>query len=275
MAIYAIGDVQGCMKELRSLLAEMAFRPEIDTLWFVGDLVNRGPDSLGALRFVHDLGDRAVTVLGNHDLHLLAAAAGVRRIGPKDTFRDVLEAPDRDELLDWLRHRPLMYVDPKSDIALIHAGLAPQWDRPTALRCAAEVERVLRSDAHAEFLAAMYGDQPDRWSETLTGKGRLRFILNCFTRLRLCARDGRLLFSAQGPAFGRDDDLIPWFDVPNRASAGTGIVFGHWSMLGRYWAPGLCALDSGCVWGGSLTAVRIDCEAPEWFSVPCPCYSEP
>jgi bis(5'-nucleosyl)-tetraphosphatase (symmetrical) len=275
MSIYAIGDVQGCFGDLQRLLAQLSFRPQADRLWFVGDLVNRGPQSLDVLRFVRDLGDGALTVLGNHDLHLLAAAAGVRRIGPKDTFTDVLEAPDRDELLDWLRSRPLMHFDPERDLALIHAGLAPEWDIEAALARAAEVEAVLRSPGRDAFFRQMYGDRPDRWSDGLAGADRLRLILNCFTRLRLCDREGRLHFAAKGTAYGRGDGLIPWFDAPGRKSAAVTVVFGHWSMLGRYQAPGLYALDSGCVWGGALTALRLDANTPEWHGVSCPAYCEP
>jgi bis(5'-nucleosyl)-tetraphosphatase (symmetrical) len=274
MAIYAIGDVQGCFDDLRRLLDRLSFGAG-DTLWLVGDLVNRGPRSAEVLRFVRDLGERAVTVLGNHDLHLLAAAAGVRRIGPKDTFTDVLDAPDRDELLDWLRSRPLMHFDPARNVALIHAGLAPEWDPGSARSLAAEVEAALRSPRHREFFRHMYGDRPDRWSEGLAGPDRLRFIVNCFTRLRLCHADGRPDFAAKGTAYGRSDALIPWFDAPGRKSAAATVVFGHWSMLGRYHRPGLFALDSGCVWGGALTALRLDSDPPEWHGLPCPVHCEP
>jgi bis(5'-nucleosyl)-tetraphosphatase (symmetrical) len=244
-------------------------------LWFVGDLVNRGPQSLDALRFVRDLGDAAITVLGNHDLHLLAAAAGVRRIGTKDTFTDVLDAPDSEELIEWLCRRPLLHFDSGRNTLLIHAGLAPQWDVATAVCCAGEVETVLRSAGRHEFLGAMYGDEPDQWRDDLQGIDRLRFILNCFTRLRLCDPQGRLRIAAAGAPYGRGDSLLPWFDVPGRCSAGVNIIFGHWSMLGRYQAPRLFGLDSGCVWGGALSALRVDAAAPEWYGVECPMYCKP
>lgn len=275
MTLYAIGDIQGCYEELRALLDRIAFDPAMDRLWFAGDLVNRGPASAKTLRFIRSLGDAAVTVLGNHDLHLLAAAEGLRKAGPRDTFADVLAAPDRDELLAWLRERPLLHRDVARNTVLVHAGLAPQWDIDQAAACAAEIEAALRSDAYRDFLADMYGDRPDLWSDDLTGMDRLRFALNCFTRLRLCDRSGRLHLKDKGGAFGRRDGLVPWFALPGRRSADATIVFGHWSVLGRYLAPGIIALDSGCVWGGALTAVQLDSRAV--FEVTCPghCAPEP
>lgn len=276
MAVYAIGDIQGCYDELRALLARIAFSADRDRLWFVGDLVNRGPKSLEVLRFVRDLGDNAVTVLGNHDLHLLAAVSGTRRPNPQDTFDEILAAPDREALVGWLRHRPLLHQDAGLGLVMIHAGLAPQWDIARARACAAEVESALRADDYRDFLTVMYGDQPDLWRDELCGIERLRFSLNCFTRLRLCGRDGRLHLREKGGPWGRDDDLVPWFDAPGRASTGTGLVFGHWSMLGRYEARGVYALDSGCVWGGALTALRLDeGERRAWFDVPCAGHCQP
>ncbi len=275
MAVYAIGDIQGCYDELRALLKRLAFSTDRDRLWFVGDLVNRGPKSLEVLRFVRDLDGNAITVLGNHDLHLLAAAAGGRRPNPLDTFDEVLTVPDRDDLIDWLRHRPLLHQNADSTCIMVHAGLAPQWDIARAKACAAEVEAALRSDDYRDFLAAMYGDRPDLWSDDHQGIDRLRFSLNCFTRLRLCDRDGRLHLREKGGPWGRSDGLVPWFDAPGRASAGTDIVFGHWSMLGRHQAPGVYALDSGCVWGGALTALRLDGEGREWYDVPCAGHCRP
>lgn len=273
MALYAIGDVQGCYEELRALLDRIGFNADADRLWFAGDLINRGPRSLEVLRFVKALGDGAAAVLGNHDLHLLAVAAGVRRPGANDTLGDILAAPDREALLDWLRQRPLMHRDTASNRVLIHAGLAPQWDIATAERCAREVERELRGGREKEVLSVMYGNQPDLWSEALSGVERWRFIINCFTRLRMCDREGRLCVGARGPVRERDDGLVPWFEVPGRASADTGVVFGHWSVLGRYQAPGVYGTDSGCVWGGALSAVRLDVEPTEWHSLPCPVYA--
>ena len=274
MAVYAIGDVQGCYNELIELLAQIEFDPDNDRLWFVGDLVNRGPGSLEVLRFVKGLGDSAVSALGNHDLHLLAIAAGTREPGPGDTFDAILAAPDRTELIDWLRRCPLLHHDAALGCTMLHAGLPPQWDLGQAADCAAEVEAVLRSNDHVAFLRDMYGGKPDLWSKDLRGTDRLRFILNCFTRLRFCDAEGRIHLKEKGSPFGRSDGLVPWFDVPGRASKGLRLVFGHWSTLGRYDAPGVHALDSGCVWGGALTALRLDGE-PQWISLPCTGYCRP
>jgi bis(5'-nucleosyl)-tetraphosphatase (symmetrical) len=274
MAVYAIGDVQGCQRELMTLLSLLEFNPDSDRLWFVGDLVNRGPGSLEVLRFVKSLGDRAVTVLGNHDLHLLAIAAGTRAPGEGDTFDAILAAPDRAELIDWLRCCPLLHHDAALGYTMLHAGLPPQWGLAQAARCAAEVEAVLRADDYTAFLRDMYGGKPDLWSEDLRGTDRLRFILNCFTRLRFCDAERRIHLKEKGSPFGRTDDLKPWFDISARASADLKLVFGHWSTLGRYHALGVYALDSGCIWGGALTALRLDGE-PEWISLPCIGYSWP
>ncbi len=274
MAVYAIGDVQGCERELMTLLALLDFNPDGDRLWFVGDLVNRGPGSLEVLRFVKGLGDSAVTVLGNHDLHLLAVAAGTRAPGPGDTFDAILAASDRIELIDWLRRCPLLHHDAALGCTMLHAGLPPQWGLDQAADCAAEVETVLRSEDYIAFLRDMYGGKPDLWSKDLRGTDRLRFILNCFTRLRFCDAEGRIHLKEKGSPFGRSDGLVPWFDVPGRASKGLRLVFGHWSTLGRYDAPGVHALDSGCVWGGALTALRLDGE-PQWISLPCAGYCRP
>jgi bis(5'-nucleosyl)-tetraphosphatase (symmetrical) len=274
MALYAIGDVQGCYDELRALLDRIDFNADADQLWFAGDLINRGPRSLEVLRFVKSLGDGAIAVLGNHELHLLAVASGKRKFSASDTFKDILAAPDRELLLDWLRQRPLMYYDAKRNLAMMHAGLAPQWDIATAQSCAREVERELRSKRSDELFSVMYGNQPDLWSAKLHGAERWRFIINCFTRLRMCDAEGRLHVGARGPVRERDDGLIPWFEVPGRASVDTKLVFGHWSVLGRYQAPGIYATDSGCVWGGALSAVRLDVEPAEWYSLPCQAYGK-
>jgi len=260
MAVYAIGDLQGCHDEFRELLETLAFDPAHDRLWLTGDLVNRGAGSLAALRFVRSLGPAAEVVLGNHDLHLLAVAAGRHRLRRGDTLAEVLAAPDRDELLAWLRERPLALSDPALGWSMVHAGLPPEWDLRTALGCAREVEQVLRADPGA-FFEAMYGDEPDRWSPSLTGVDRLRFTVNCLTRLRLCAADGRLLLSFKGPPAQAPDGALPWFKVPGRRSAGERIVFGHWSALGYYAGEGVVSLDTGCVWGGALTALRLDAPA--------------
>lgn len=262
MATWAVGDIQGCDAELGALLEAVAFEPTRDRLWLVGDLVNRGPASLAVLRRVRALGPCAVTVLGNHDLHLLACAhlpsAKRRR---RDTFDDVLHAPDRDDLLDWLRRQPLLHYDATLDRVLVHAGLAPAWDLATARACAAEAEAALRGPQFLEFLAHMYGDQPDRWDPALRGPERLRFITNCLTRMRYCAPDGRLEMNDKSEPTA-DKPLTPWFAVPGRATAGHGIVFGHWSTLRlprAHWRDHhVYPLDSGAVWGGELSALCLE-----------------
>lgn len=268
MAIYAIGDIQGCYDPLRRLLDLLNFDPVADTLWLVGDLVNRGPQSVEVLRLVRSLGQRAVTVLGNHDLTLLAVAAGQVKPKRKDTFHSVLDAPDGAALLDWLRHCPLLHHDAELGFTLVHAGLPPQWDLALAQGCAAEVEATLRGPHYAEFLGNMFGGEPRRWQEDLAGDDRLRFTVNALTRMRFCAADGALSFSEKGPPGSQKPGLLPWFLVPRRRNADLCIVFGHWAALGYYRAPGLYALDSGCVWGNRLTAVRLDeANVPAW-SVP-------
>jgi bis(5'-nucleosyl)-tetraphosphatase (symmetrical) len=265
LAIYAIGDVQGCFDELRALIGALGFDPANDRIWFVGDLVNRGPASLATLRFVRDLGDRAVVVLGNHDLHLLALAEGHVESGRDDTLEDVLAAPDRRELLDWLRARPMIHV--AGDDVLVHAGLLPQWDVATAGSLAREVEAELRGPGHSKFLETLYGSRPNRWSEHLSGPDRLRVIVNAMTRLRFCTREGVMEFDTKGETTQPPRGYMPWFDVPERKSAGSTIVCGHWSALGLRMAPRLLALDSGCVWGGRLSAVRL--EDRRLYQVPC------
>ena len=269
MAVYAIGDIQGCYEEMHALLARISFDPAEDYLWFAGDLVNRGPQSLETLRFISNLGERAVVVLGNHDLHLIAAAHGHALDHEKDTLQPVLTAPDSKQLIDWLRCQPLLHHDEVLGYTLIHAGLPPQWDLATASLCAAEVEQVLRSDDCGEFLAGMYGNKPRRWSPDLQGQDRLRFIVNCFTRLRFCRADGRLHLKEKGPPGSQKPPAMPWFEVPQRASRDLNILFGHWSTLGRSTAPGIFPLDTGCLWGGELTALRID-TSPRYTRVACP-----
>ena len=267
MAVYAIGDVQGCYTELQALLERIAFDPARDRLWFAGDLVNRGPHSLETLRFVRDLGDAALTVLGNHDLHLIAADFDSRYARPRDTLQPILEAPDKDALLNWLRHRPLLHHDAALGYTLLHAGLPPQWDLATAQRCAAEVEAVLRSGHHGEFLSRMYGNEPNLWSEDLEGWDRLRFITNCFTRLRYVDPEGRLNLRDKGAPGSQTPGHRPWFAVPGRANAGLRILFGHWSTVGEVKEQDVFPLDTGCLWGGSLTALRL--EDRTWFRLPC------
>ena len=256
MAIYAVGDVQGCYDELRRLLEALRFDPAQDRLWFTGDLVNRGPRSLDTLRFVRSLGAAAATVLGNHDLHLLAVAHGVSRTKRRDTFGDVLLAPDREELLDWLRRRPLLHGE--DGFYLIHAGLPPQWRIEDACLRAAEVEGCLAGDDCEEFFRRMYGDQPDAWSDSLEYWDRLRFSTNCLTRMRYCGRDGRLDFKHKGAPGSQPAPLVPWFAAPERRSADASIVFGHWSTLGFHAGEGVYCLDTGCLWGGELTALKLD-----------------
>lgn len=270
MAIFAIGDVQGCFDDLQRLLDRIRFNPAEDTLWFTGDLVNRGPKSLDSLRFVRSLGERAVTVLGNHDLHLLALGEGLREPGRHDeTLLQVLDAPDRDELLDWLRHRPLMHHDAALGYTLIHAGLPPQWDIGTALLLAQEVEATLHGPDYRDLLAGMYGNEPTQWSSALCGDARTRFIINCFTRMRFCDAEGSLDLVHKGPPGTQPEGLLPWFEVPERASAGQHILFGHWSTLGEVSGHNVYPLDTGCLWGGRLTALRLDDDGG-WYSIDCP-----
>ena len=265
MTTYAIGDVQGCFEELTALLGVIGFDRGKDRLWFVGDLVNRGPASLATLRFVRDLGERALTTLGNHDLHLLAVAHGFAKQRKDDTLADVLDAPDRDELLDWLRHRPMFHAE--ANYVLVHAGLLPQWDVATAKTLASEVEAELRGPRHREFLAQLYGSRPDRWSDSLRGVERLRVIVNAMTRMRFCTPEGVMDFTTKGEAAESPAGYLPWFEVTGRRSAGHTVICGHWSALGLRVAPNLLALDSGCVWGGKLSAIRL--EDRRLYQVPC------
>lgn len=269
MPTYALGDIQGCYDDLRRLLDVIEFDPETDRLWFVGDLVNRGPKSLETLRFVRSLGERAVTVLGNHDLHLLAVSQGIDKRKKKDTLDDVLEASDAEILLDWLRHRPLLHHDAELGYTMVHAGLAPQWDLETARALAREVEDVLQSGEHPELFANMYGDEPIQWSEGLRSWDRIRACINAFTRLRYCDPEGRMALSAKGPPGTQPAGVMPWYEIPGRNSSGLRIVFGHWSTLGYRAEHNVIALDSGCVWGGRMTAVMLDAERPRALSIPC------
>ena len=275
MAIYAIGDIQGCFEALDKLLGQVGFDPARDQLWSVGDLVNRGPKSLETLRFFRGLGTAGRTVLGNHDLHLLAVHAGTQPLKKKDTFQNLLAADDVDDLLHWLRHRPLMIHDPEHDVALAHAGLAPQWDIDTAQACAAEIETALRGPHYRLQLDEMYGDEPRGWSDDLAGVSRQRFIINAFTRMRYCNADGRLDLEAKGAPGSEPPGLMPWFEVPGRRHAATRVVFGHWSTLGLLQRSNVIALDTGCVWGGRLTLARIDTPEPEIHAVDCPAAFRP
>ena len=258
MALYAIGDVQGCNAELGMLLDALRFSADRDRLWFVGDLVNRGPDSLGVLRRIRALGDAATATLGNHDLHLLAVAYGCARERSDDTLGAILAAPDRDALLGWLAGRPLFHEDPVLNACMLHAGLAPQWDIDLARRCAREFENALQGSPERLF-RGLYGDQPDRWDDALEGAERLRFIANCFTRLRYVDTDGRLMLRAKGsPMKSQTQALIPWFEAARARWRGPRVVFGHWSTLGFFNQGEVTGLDTGCVWGGTLTALRLD-----------------
>jgi bis(5'-nucleosyl)-tetraphosphatase (symmetrical) len=270
MSVYAIGDVQGCYDALRRLLDALRFDPGSDRLWFTGDLVNRGPDSLRVLRFVRDQGERAITVLGNHDLHLLAVAHGRAHIKKHDTLDELLSAPDRDPLLDWLRRRPLLHHDPGLGYTLVHAGLLPQWDLSTARRLAHEAEQVLASDQAGELFAHMYGDLPDHWRDDLQGYDRLRVIINAFTRLRYCDPEGNMDLRLKGAPGTQPAGMLPWFQAAHRRSRDMHIVFGHWSTLGALQQEGVICLDSGCLWGRELSAVRLDTPEAIWARVPCP-----
>jgi len=272
MAIYVVGDVQGCYDELRRLLDKVDFDPAQDRLWLAGDIVNRGSGSLEVLRFVRNLGKRALMVLGNHDLHLLAISQGNRKHRNKDhTLDAILKAKDREELLDWLRHRPLMHYSGKRGYALIHAGLPPQWDITMALAAAREVEGVLQGDGFHDLCQRMYGNEPRRWSEKLQGMERWRFIINSFTRLRYCDPKGNLALEEKGPPGSQRKPFIPWFQVPGRASRQDRILFGHWSTLGYYHAHNVWALDSGCLWGGKLTGIRLRRRSPpKRIQIDCP-----
>lgn len=262
MATYAIGDIQGCYDELRQLLDKADFDPTKDKLWCVGDLVNRGPDSLAVLRWVKALGEQATVVLGNHDLHLLAVALAGAPISKKDTLDAILEAADRDELLHWLRHRPLMHHSEKKGFTLLHAGVPPQWDLLQAQACAREVETMLQGPDHIEFLQQMYGNGPEYWSDELGGMERLRFITNSLTRLRWCDAEGRLLLKEKGGLEQPAPGALPWFRVPDRRTREDRILFGHWSTIGFLAENNCWALDSGCVWGGRLSALRVRRKKP-------------
>jgi bis(5'-nucleosyl)-tetraphosphatase (symmetrical) len=271
MATYAIGDVQGCYSALAALLDQVGFNATRDRLWFVGDLVNRGTRSLAVLRFVRGLGDAAVVVHGNHDLHLLASAAGLARRRPDDTLVDVMAAPDRDELLDWLRFRPMAHAE--DEYLLVHAGLLPAWSVGQALDLAAEVEHELRVKRYRDFLAELYGSKPAAWSDALAGMDRLRVIVNAMTRMRFVSADGAMDFAAKGETANAPPGYMPWFDVPGRASRAATIVCGHWSALGLRIRPDLLALDTGCVWGGALTAMRL--EDRRLYQTPCAAAQRP
>lgn len=269
MALYLIGDVQGCRAALDLLLATLAFSPSRDNLILLGDLVNRGPDSLGVLRRVMALDGAARALLGNHDIHLLAVAAGVRAPGRKDTLDGILRARDRERLLDWLRARPLALYE--RAILMVHAGVLPQWTRAQVLMHAHELEAVLRDERWREHIALLFGNTPDRWDPTLRGPARWRVIVNALTRLRFCTATGDMEFSAKGGLASAPAGYLPWFDVPQRRTAKEVIAFGHWSTLEPQDRSDIVPLDSGCVWGRCLTALRVDADTGrhERIAVPC------
>ncbi len=269
MATWAIGDIQGCHDELCRLLEKTGFDPAHDRLWFCGDLVNRGGQSLAVLRLVKSFGERAVVVLGNHDLSLLAVAerdeAEQARVNPD--LREILFAPDRKDLLDWLRTRPLLHVDRALDFMLVHAGLAPSWDVEHAERAAREVEQRLAGDGATRLLKAMFGNKPDQWSPRLQGMDRLRATINVLTRMRYCDIRGRIAYREKGAPGTQKPGLYPWFEVPGVCKRDIRIVCGHWSTLGRFAGMGVHAIDGGCVWGGELIALRLDGEEPQFLSI--------
>ena len=271
MSTYAIGDLQGCYAELQDLLDKINFDESNDCLWFVGDLINRGPQSLECLQFVKSLGNSAKTVLGNHDLHLLAIANKVRKPHRKDTLDDILNADDADELLNWVRNLPLLVNDSDLNFTMVHAGLPPQWVLAQAIELAQETESLLRSEQFNDFIQHMYGDEPDLWTETLEGYGRHRFIINCLTRMRYCYADGQLNLKAKNAPGKEDEQLIPWYAQADRQTKNNKIVFGHWSTVhlgneNNFSQYNIFPLDTGCLWGGEMTAMRLEDE--KLFSVP-------
>jgi bis(5'-nucleosyl)-tetraphosphatase (symmetrical) len=268
MANYLIGDVQGCDEALGRLLQTVDFSASRDTLYLLGDLVNRGPDSVAVLRRLMALDGAAHCVLGNHDLHALALAAGVRAPGRMDTLQALLQAPDRDGLLAWLRRQAMALQ--AHGVLMVHAGVLPQWSAADTLARAAELEGVLRGPGWLDFLRQMYGNEPARWDNALQGWPRLRVIVNALTRLRFCAADGTMEFDTKEGADAAPPGCMPWFDVPGRRTAGDVVAFGHWSTLGWLDRPDVIALDSGCVWGGCLSALRLQPQgAHELLQVRC------
>ena len=266
MAVYAVGDIQGCANAFARLLDKIAFDPARDRIWLCGDLINRGPDSLEVLRTVRGLGDSAVTALGNHDLHFLAIAAGIRRHREDDTLQAILKAPDLEDLLFWLRHRPLVHCDRELKTIMVHAGVYPLWKRSRLLDYAKEIETILRGAKYHRFLKRIYGNQPTVWDKNLAGQERYRFIINSLTRMRYCDSRGNLDFSQKGAPGTQEAQWIPWYMHPLRRIKKWRIVFGHWSTLGYLQYQNAISLDSGCVWGGQLTAVQLDADyiAPKW-----------
>jgi bis(5'-nucleosyl)-tetraphosphatase (symmetrical) len=258
MAMYLIGDVQGCDSALQRLIDKIQFSPSRDTLHLLGDLVNRGPDNLAVLRRLKNLGQSARCLLGNHDLHLLALHVGVSKLKPADTLNDILQAPDRTELMDWLRFQSLAMHE--AGVLMVHAGVLPQWSLTQTMSLAAEVETVLRGQDWTDFISHMYGSQPDRWQDNLSGHDRLRVIVNGLTRLRFCTPEGAMEFAHHKDAAFAPEGFLPWFDIEDRRTKGNTIAFGHWSSLNALDRKDVVELDTGCVWGGCLSAVRFDPE---------------
>ena len=271
MSTYAIGDIQGCYLELRNLLNEINFDNSNDQLWFVGDLVNRGPHSLQTLRFVKSLGTNAKVVLGNHDLHLLAVSKNIRPLSKKDTVKEILAAKDNEQLINWIKSRPLLITDSDLGFTMVHAGLAPQWTLEHAKKFAYECELILQSEKIDDFLTLMYSDKPNIWSESLNGYERQRFIINCFTRIRFCKNNGMLDFNTKIAPGGQKKSLTPWYALPKRKTIDNKIIFGHWSTVNlgneeNFKRYNVYPIDTGCLWGGKLTAIRLEDE--RMFSVP-------
>ncbi|MGZ3253262.1 MAG: symmetrical bis(5'-nucleosyl)-tetraphosphatase [Burkholderiaceae bacterium] len=271
MTTYAIGDVQGCHHRLLELITRTDAASVLPDFVFLGDLVNRGPQSLATLRHIRNLGDRAKVTLGNHDLHLLAAAHSIRQPQKSDTLSEILNAPDRNELLDWLRMRPLALFE--NDYLFVHAGVVPQWTAQQTIDLAHEVEIALRGPDWVDFLREMYGNSPAKWDDTLSGIDRLRCIVNALTRIRLCSQDGTMEFKTKEGAGTEMPGYLPWFDVPGRKTANVTVVFGHWSTLGLLLRANLIGLDTGCVWGGKLSAINL--ENRQLIQVDCPQYQRP
>lgn len=270
MAIYAIGDIQGCFDDLQRLLEKINFDSASDSLWFCGDIINRGPRSLETIRFIKQLGDRAVTVLGNHDLHFLAVAYVTDKPSKNDTFDDILKANDRDELVHWLRHQELFHYDTDLNISMVHAGIPPDWTVEDARCYSAEMENVLKAENPKKFFEHMYGNQPRQWQDQLKGWDRYRYITNVFTRMRFCDADGHPDFKFKGDIGSQPDHLVPWFMHQNRLTVNNEIIFGHWSTLTNIKVKNIYPLDTGCLWGGQLSALRIDRHDRQLIQVECP-----
>jgi len=271
--IYLVGDLQGCCDPLTRLLHTIDFSPSRDHLFVLGDLVNRGPDSLGVLRKLRALGTSVTALLGNHDLHLLAVAHGVRKPHRSDTLDEILNAPDRQDWLDWLRQRPLAMYE--HGWLMVHAGVVPQWDAAQTVTLAREVQTMLSGPDVGEFLTRMYGNAPDQWDDSLQGVPRWRCVVNSLTRMRFCTQDGLMEFGAKEGVGAAPEGFMPWFEVPGRRTANVSVAFGHWSTLGLINRDDLLSLDTGCVWGGQLTAVRVDGATRELIQIDCPQAQKP